>query len=240
MSSITILHHLGLGDQIMLNGMVRHFAEHENVNIFVKQNHEKSVKFMYKDIRDRVNIIPLDNINHLNIRSKIPPNSRVLQLATYGMDDNMWKMYTSATNWAHGVYLQAKVNPYYMYSKFKIIRDTSSEIQLNKSDYIFIHDDHERNLHININSDKFIYRPYSKIVDKENMFFESNNYNIFDYVSLIENATEVHCIDSSYAWLVEMMKLGNKSKNFLHISIKGSYRDDIVKTVYNDQLWTFI
>src|SRR6056300_1701751 len=85
MSSITISHHLGLGDQIMLNGMVRHFAENENVNIFVKQNHEKSIKFMYKDIHDRVNIIPLDNINPVNIRSKIPPNSRVLQLVTYGM-----------------------------------------------------------------------------------------------------------------------------------------------------------
>jgi len=240
MTSITILHHLGLGDQIMLNGMVRHFAENENVNIFVKQNHEKSIKFMYKDIHDRVNVIPLDNINPLNIRSKIPPNSRVLQLATYGMDDNTWKMYTSATNWAHGVYLQAKVNPYYMYSKFKIVRDPSSEIQINKSDYIFVHDDHERNLHININSDKFIYRPHSKIVDKKNLFFESNNYNIFDYVSLIENANEVHCIDSSYAWMIEMMKLGNKSKNFLHVSIKSAYRDDIVKTVYNDQLWTFV
>ena len=45
MTSITILHHLGLGDQIMLNGMVRHFTENENVNvnISVKQNHEKSV-----------------------------------------------------------------------------------------------------------------------------------------------------------------------------------------------------
>jgi len=240
MSSITILHHLGLGDQIMLNGMVRHFAENENVNIFVKQNHEKSVEFMYKDIRDRVNIIPIDNVNPSYIRSKIPKGSRVLPLATYGMNDATWNVYTSATNWAHGVYLQAKVNPLYMYSKFKIVRDPSSEIQINKSDYIFVHDDHERNLHININSDKFIYRPHSKIVDKKNLFFESNNYNIFDYVSLIENANEVHCIDSSYAWMIEMMKLGNKSKNFLHVSIKSAYRDDIVKTVYNDQLWTFV
>ena len=240
MSSITILHHLGLGDQIMLNGMVRHFAENENVNIFVKQNHEKSVEFMYKDIRDRVNIIPIDNVNPSYIRSKIPKGSRVLPLATYGMNDATWNVYTSATNWAHGVYLQAKVNPLYMYSKFKIVRDPSSEIQINKSDYIFVHDDHERNRHININSDKFIYRPHSKIVDKKNLFFESNNYNIFDYVSLIENANEVHCIDSSYAWMIEMMKLGNKSKNFLHVSIKSAYRDDIVKTVYNDQLWTFV
>jgi hypothetical protein len=40
----TILHHLGLGDQIMLNGMVRHFAETDTVRIFVKRCHEDSVR----------------------------------------------------------------------------------------------------------------------------------------------------------------------------------------------------
>ena len=37
---LTILHHLGLGDAIMLNGMVRHFAEKEDVIIFVKKHQE--------------------------------------------------------------------------------------------------------------------------------------------------------------------------------------------------------
>ena len=37
----TILHHLGLGDQIMLNGMVRHFAKTDNVVIFAKRCHER-------------------------------------------------------------------------------------------------------------------------------------------------------------------------------------------------------
>jgi hypothetical protein len=51
---ITILHHLGLGDAIMLNGMVRHFAEDEEVCIFVQKHHLESVQFMYRDIGDRV------------------------------------------------------------------------------------------------------------------------------------------------------------------------------------------
>lgn len=40
----TILHHLGLGDQIMLNGMVQHFAKTDNVVIFAKRCHEESVR----------------------------------------------------------------------------------------------------------------------------------------------------------------------------------------------------
>ena len=73
--SITILHHLGLGDQIMLNGMVWLFAETNHVNLLIKNTHEESVKFMYRDICDKVTLIPLDNTNPNEIRSKIPINS---------------------------------------------------------------------------------------------------------------------------------------------------------------------
>jgi hypothetical protein len=239
MSSITILHHLGLGDQIMLNGMVRHFAENENVNIFVKQNHEKSVEFMYKDIRDRVNIIPLDNVNPSYIRSKIPEGSIVLPLATYGMNDATWNVYTSATNWAHGVYLQAKVNPLYMYTKFKVIRNNSIQITPPSKDYIFVHDDNERNTCINVKTDMFVYKPDSKLVSTH--FYQCDDYNIFDYIHLIENANEVHCMNSSYAWLIEMMKLGNKKTNFFHLNISHLYyKPDIVKTVFSDHVWSFV
>ena len=41
-----VLHHLGLGDQIMLNGMIRHFAENEAVYTFCKRCHLESVDFM--------------------------------------------------------------------------------------------------------------------------------------------------------------------------------------------------
>ena len=55
--SVTILHHLGLGDQIMLNGMVRHFAETEHVYLTCKNCHEETVRFMYRDICDKVSLI---------------------------------------------------------------------------------------------------------------------------------------------------------------------------------------
>ena len=45
--SITIIHHLGLGDQIMLNGMVRHFAETNHVNLFIKSTHEEIYLVIY-------------------------------------------------------------------------------------------------------------------------------------------------------------------------------------------------
>lgn len=239
--SVTILHHLGLGDQIMLNGMVRHFAEKEHVYLFCKKCHEDSVKFMYRDICDKVSLILVETTNIQEIHSKLPSGSRVLPLATYGMDDATWNIYTSATNWAHGVYLQAKVNPLYMYTKFKVIQDSSIQISPPSRDYIFVHDDHERNRFINVESDMFVYKPHSKLIDKKSEFFQCDNSNIFSYIWIIENAKEVHCMNSSYNWMIELMKLGNKKTNFFHLNVAHLYyTPDVVKSVFSDHIWTFV
>ena len=70
--SVTIVHHLGLGDQIMLNGMVRHFAEKEHVYIYCKNCHEDSVKFMYRDICDKVTLILVETTNIHELRTNLP------------------------------------------------------------------------------------------------------------------------------------------------------------------------
>ena len=86
---ITILHHLGLGDAIMLNGMVRHFAEMEEVCIFVQKQHLVSVEFMYRDIKDRVKIKTVNTTNAQDMWSQVA--GKVLPLATYRIPDNIWK-----------------------------------------------------------------------------------------------------------------------------------------------------
>jgi len=257
-----ILHHLGLGDQIMLNGMVRHFAETDTVCIFCKKCHLESVEFMYRDISEKVKVIPLETTSVSEIQEKIRTykNATVIPLATYGMDDASWSAYTKMTNWAHGVYLQAKVNPSYMYTKFKVERDRSIEIGNSKEcdwpaelwekvdedmaivkDYIFVHDDPERDRYIHVKSDLHIYKPHSKLIDKKQELFQCEHPNIFAYVSLIERAKEVHCMNSSYNWMIELMKLGDKTKNNFHVNVAHTYyTPDIVKTVFSDSMWTFV
>ena len=181
----TIVHHLGLGDQIMLNGMVRHFAETDNVVIFVKRCHEESVRFMYRDIADKVELILVDNTNAQEIWSKVKGD--VIPLATYGIDDNGWKFMTQGqgsvmTNWAH-----------------------------------------------------------SKLTDKNQEFFQCERPNIFEYLGVIENADEVHCMNSSYNWMIELMNIGTPKKNFFHLDVAHKYYGPkIVKTVFSDEVWTFI
>jgi hypothetical protein len=240
----TIVHHLGLGDQIMLNGMVRHFAETDTVAIIVKRCHEESVRFMYRDISDRVELILVDTTNPQVIWSKVKGD--VIALATYGIDDNGWTFMTQGqgsvmTNWAHGVYIQAGINPKYMYSKFKVDRDTSKEFKIDNENYIFVHDDPERDRVIDVKTDKFIYKPQSKVIDNNQEFFKCERPNIFEYLGVIENADEVHCMNSSYNWMIELMNIGNPKKNFFHLDVAHKYYvPKTVKTVFSDEVWTFI
>lgn len=241
MKPITIIHHLGLGDQIMLNGMVRHFAEVRKVNIFVKNCHEESVRFMYRDIEHKVNLILLDTTEPGEIREKLPIDSHILPLATYAMENESWHIYAKMTNWAHGVYLQAGVNPLYMHTKFKVVRTITSELEPPVRDYIFVHDDVERDRVINVTSDLTIYRPKTKVIDKNHEFFECEHPNIFKYLSIIENAKEVHCMNSSYNWMIELMTIGTPRKNFFHLGVAHLYYDDdLVKSVFTDRVWTFV
>ena len=131
----TIVHHLGLGDQIMLNGMVRHFAETDNVAIFVKRCHEESVRFMYKDIADKVELILVDNTNAPEIWSKVKGD--VIPLATYGIDDNGWKFMTQGqgsvmTNWAHGVYIKQVSIPSICIQSLRLIEISQKNLQSTK------------------------------------------------------------------------------------------------------------
>jgi hypothetical protein len=118
-----------------------------------------------------------------------------------------------------------------MYSKFKVVRDRDSEIKYEHDDYVFIHDDVSRGMKIDT-SHTNIYRVTRDKLD--------SNSNIFDYLTVIENASEVHCMDSCYAWMINMMEIGNPSKNFLHLNVKGNYTHRMVKTVFGDDLWTHV
>ena len=254
MKEICIVHHLGLGDQIMLNGMVRHFLEiRPKVYLLVKNCHLESVQFMYRDCTN-IEYIAVNNTNPQYIGAKVKSleNCDILPLATYGVPDPTWDFFVTKdgstfTNWAHGVYIQAGLNPLYMYSKFKVVRDPDREdVLFNKSElsekYIFIHDDHHRErFNTRHRTDLKIFKPGSFPVDTRKEFFSCDNSNIFDYLKIIENAEEVHCMNSSYNWMIDLMKIGTPKKNFFHTYIAHSqYVPRTVKTVFNDQVWTFI
>lgn len=227
-----VLHHLGLGDQIMMNGLVRHFVEKgHKVKVVVKLFNKESVEFMYRDCQD-VEFIYTDTTSIHDVRKALSGvNGTILQLATYGMPDNMWEYLGSYLNWAHLPYLQAKVNPMYMYTKFKLHRDLERENKVYdeyvKGPYIFVHDQGSSNKEgiKGLRQDLQIIRPVDEVT------------NVFDYLKIIENAEEVHCINSSFAWLVELAGVA-KGKRHFHTNVSYLYYSpETVQSVFTD--WHF-
>ena len=70
MTKLLFHQHLGLGDHIDCNGMVRHILEHKDydcIDLFVKKNNTKMVSFLYRD-DERIKIIPIEGNEYDSVR----------------------------------------------------------------------------------------------------------------------------------------------------------------------------
>lgn len=241
---ITILPHLGLGDQIVLNGLIRHFAEREKVITFAKRCHYPSVSFMYRDIPDRVQIIPLDTFTTDEMMEHV--KGRLLALGVHSIPPPTFEQlvigdYSKYINWVCMLYIQAGLNPNTMYKKFKVLRDLEREIKPPPEPYIFVHDDKSRGREIKVETDKLVCRPKSGTLLPDGSY-KFDDFNIFDYLSIIENASERHMMNSSFNWLVEIMEIGDKTSNFFHFNIGAHdyFSMENTKTLCTPDLWTFV
>jgi hypothetical protein len=104
-------------------------------------------------------------------------------------------------------YMQAEIPLRHRWDSWGISRNPKAEDELfdllvkNNEPYVFVHDDLSRNFGIKMNTlptGVRIIRPDKRV---------GTNYSFFDYMKIIENATEIHCIESSFCALIESMDL---------------------------------
>jgi hypothetical protein len=201
-----IYHHLGLGDHIMCNGIVRHFKEiHNNVTVFCKPHYFNNVEYMYRDDKD-ITVLPIgEDSDVLNYIRKHNLHSDLIMV---GFD---LPGYGNGKTFDEGFYHTVNLPFEYRFSKFKFDRNNikESEIynELNPNDepYIYVHDDKNRGFLIDrskINSDL-------KIIENDKRFL------MFDMLKIIENATEVHSMQTGMKDLINSYKF-DKPKFYLH------------------------
>ena len=182
-------HHLGLGDHICLNGMVLSFlktGEFEKIFLFCKEKYLSNLKILYT--QDEIQLIPIDNnpIKELEYVNKftsenISPYDKFLRVGFCNIPRNK----------TCDVYFYeiAGVSYEERFDGFRIDRDTKEEQRVFEKlnplgeDYIFVHDDTEREFIIDIESDYKIIR-------------NDTTESVFYYGKVIENAKEFHCIES--------------------------------------------
>ncbi len=207
MSSVYIYHHLGLGDHIIANGMVRTIAKkYDKVYLFCKPHNFPNISFMYRDLSN-LKIIVMDDLGVQSFMTMNPHNNYII-----AGHAPFWKILNSGHNTLQidqifyqlaGVPLENKWNEFYVQRDLEREKQVFNNLGLKEGDgYIFVHDDKDRKITKKL-SDLKIITPSDK------------NLSIFDFLYTIENAEQIHCINSVFFAIIDCMKI-KKEKMFMH------------------------
>ncbi len=223
-----IHHHLGMGDHISCHGIVRHYCEiTPEVGLFVKEHNFDNVQYMYNDIRN-LQLFKMDDYQAINFLEENNIDNVLRVGLAVGGDSSKCKR----QNFEEDFYLMAGVPIEFKTEKFFINRDKKKELEifdmldLKPHEYIFVHDgDNNTKDKTNL---KFI-RNDMKIV-------KPVGFGLFDWMHVIENAREIHCIDSSFLCLIDCMDT-YEIELYNHRYIKN-YPNDI--KIFTNKNWNFL
>jgi hypothetical protein len=208
-----------LGDHLLCLGIYREYAKkYSSVVIPATSNYGETLKALLSDLSN-VSVVEFDFPIH-DTRLPLVMESRSLILQHLGFDE--LRLGSFGPNFFHDInmrldenyYSQANLDIDTRWRSFHIPRDLSREYELRNllvpknRPYIFVHDDARRNF--NIRPELL---PEGIIVIRPDMSL-SKRFKFFDYLTLIEGAEEIHCIESSFAALIEGMQI--QGEKFAH------------------------
>lgn len=219
MNVIYIYHHLGLGDHIICNSIIRYYSKlYDKIFLFVKECNQKNVSFMFRDLNNVEYIIGDDFfINKYIIDNNI---KNLIKIGFDKLDNRL--------NFDRSFYEQINLPFEYKWELFNVKRNFEKEkyvfdkFNLKENEYIFVHDDKSRNFEIN----KDLLKDNLKIITP------TIEFDFFDFCYIIENAKEIHLMESSFKCLVEHLKL-NTSKLYYHTYIRNYPKNIRVTSKYN-------
>ena len=202
MNKYYIHHHLGLGDHLDCNGMIRYIQKQvgKKVCVFSKSNYYSMIEYMYRDTED-IEVVKIGKDDEYgDVRRVVTENNgEVLVIghqfypgkqAELQQDKNCWEFFYEQVNVPYDV----------RYSHFYVERDEQEEQRvfnkLNPSNepFIFIHEDAARGVTLD----------RKHFLDKNLKIVENDvTENIFHFTKILEEAQEIHCMESSFKTLID-------------------------------------
>ena len=222
MPMIYLYHHLGLGDHIICNGLVRTLAENMTVKLLCKSSNYNNVFSMYKD-QEMIDVISVSSDEEAAmICSK---NSCLKSGSAVG-----GKIYPDA-HWDEGFYRDLEIPFDNSWTKFYCDRNTEredrafNELTENKK-YIFVHSTDSKQIdRVNwteVKTNYKIVRPHKE-------------YSFLDHCKIIEKAEEIHCINSSFIHLVDRLNV-DTNRLFYH----RNFKPNMHSTFTLQKKWTIL
>ena len=199
-----IHHHLGLGDHIICNGLVRRLYQLDpNLLLVVKRRNLKNVRRMFQDIN--LSYKPVNNQYTGNMGHHVLGSSWKKQRISF--DQSFYKDadIPFSERW-ESFYVERDKHKEQKVTDFEIHNLISKKLLKSETDDFALvqNQDSKGKVRINIKTSlPIIYLNKNPLED-----------TIFDWMGLIDRASEIHCPDSSFIHLVDSMK--PKAKLFFY------------------------
>ena len=210
--------HQGLGDHILCNGLYRHFSQvRKQVIVTVKQNYVNEIRYMLRDC-DNVKIFPLPMRRSWTFTRLAQLISEPLPIEIVGLGSYGENFLPKRVRFDQNFYDQAGIDFDFRWSKFEVPRNYEREDEIfrllgcHSGPYIFLHEDKSREFVIDRKRIDSKFRVVEPLVG-------FSSCSLFDYRKILEGASEIHLIESSFAAFAE--SIGLKQKLYAHRYARG-------------------
>jgi len=225
-TGIVIGHNTGLGDQIIMNGAVRYLAEVYDMVWFVTwENRKKHAEFLYKDC---ANIKIYTKPSIASSRQGILRMSAAYEEITKQHNDYEFKpynrcFYPSVDDWKKfqikmklpddvifprvfygiiGVPYEKRYQYQHIPRDLVVEKKIFEQLNISKPYAFVVNDSRSSKYEFKINTNLKIINPLEYDFWKDTL--------IYDWQTVIENASEVHLVNTSWFHLVRTLKLNSK------------------------------
>lgn len=223
MKKVFFMPHLGLGDHFTCNGMTREIYKNCDLMVMlVKENNIKVVNRMFSDLPN-LHLIPLvgsmdySDTQHMNDSFLLMNffQSRGYEIKAVGAF-NPSNFKRDKKKYDEVFYDQVGIDFDKRWSSFSYPRNEELEMKmfkecfnLTENEYVFLHDDPSRGRVIN----KDLLPNHKKIITPQKKFWDAD---ILDYRYVLENAFEIHCVNSSFSDLMDSFDLSKVKRLCIH------------------------
>lgn len=208
-NELYVHHHLGLGDHIDCNAMIRIFLEEydfEKVNVFAKQRYSDMIKYMYRD-EPNISVVTVPNEDEYKTILEYIEKNDVKNFIKVGHEFYPWGREEELGMGCAEIFYQQMQIPYERrFDDFYYKRDLKEEQRVyeklnpNDEEYIFVHDDASRGFEIPIEE-------LEHVAGTEGIKIIRNDIteNLFHFGMVLEEAKQIHCMESAFRSLVEVL-----------------------------------
>jgi hypothetical protein len=213
MKDLLVFPHLGLGDLLVCNGLIRTLSKTAKCWVMVRPRNAETARFMWRDNHNIELIVLTGNFEEQEDRARsffdyaAKNGKKIIGLGAWGSKP------FDIENWDVEMYRQAGVDWKDRWNSFRVDRQESREFELPGKKYIFVHEDKERGFAIDptkLPKNRKIVRPEPR--PSKN----GGEPNLFDWWDTIEHAEEIHVIDSAFLCMIDSLPFLNAKRLVFH------------------------